>query len=169
MIACTSQVEGNAMGNDSPPEMETGSNSQARWYLPLSSVSGLSDCSSAAGEIEIFTSRIDMDDKANIWLIDDPAILADREQTQPEMRRSIGRQDGMLVHQDGGYLSSKDFSIQCRDIGLMGLNRYFVRCRAVMLNEGVAAGFDIPVQYSGCEGIIARSVIAHIISGERHG
>ena len=92
------------------------------------------------------------------WLIDTPRALAARERRAPDLRAGAARVDGLRVHRDGGYLSSADFRIQCRDLALMGEARSFVRCQILDDQSPRVAGFDVPAPLAGCTGFVARAV-----------
>ena len=97
---------------------------------------------------------------AQPWLVGSPDSLAAREKNEPSMRDRSGRTDGLLVHQVGGYLTSQDFTIQCRSTELMGLDgpNHFVRCRLADADLTTVAGFDVSAANADCAGFIAREI-----------
>lgn len=94
------------------------------------------------------------------WLIDSPQALMARNAEGPGIRSNAIRSDGLLAHLSGGYLSSPDFSIQCRSTQLMGLEgpNHFVRCRLADPGATRVAAFDVPAAQADCTGFIAFQV-----------
>jgi|TARA_R110002051_G_C8614163_1_gene482338 hypothetical protein len=160
--ACTAAPDDGA-----GPTVAQPSRNAREWKFPLSSVAGMERCSGDNGEIAVYSSEYDAASEPNIWMIGSPRKMAARMRVDPDNRRMAGRADQLLVHQNGGFLSDAAFTIQCRDLALMEIERSFVRCQIVLEDERLAAGFDVPARYAGCEGFIARGIIGELRASDR--
>lgn len=91
------------------------------------------------------------------WLFASPDEIRARMARDPLVRGAAGRRDGLLTFQPGGYLTNQDFTIQCRDTGLLGGDG-LVRCRLTDPGLRRIAGFDVPATHADCTGFIARDI-----------
>ena len=94
------------------------------------------------------------------WFVGSPADNAARATRSPPSQGAPIRIDGLTIRQPGGYLTSPDFTIQCRSADLMGLNgsSHLFRCRLSDTEFTRMAGFDVPVGSGQCAGFIAREI-----------
>ncbi len=135
-----------------------------KFTVHLSNIDGLQQCESGQRTLTVSYSNVDFDEEPSVWMMGPPADLKAREISTPNYRSLSGRPDRMLNHESGGYLSNEAFTIQCRDLALMGMDRHFVRCQVAVIEKNIVARFDVPSEFSGCEGFIADSVISRLSS-----
>ena len=94
------------------------------------------------------------------WFVGSPADNAARATRSPPSQDAPIRTDGLTISQPGGYLTSPDFTIQCRSADLMGFDgsNRLIRCRLSDTEFTRMAGFDVPVGSGQCTGFISREI-----------